>query len=299
MASKEAEMAWRNRPPGPQEGRGSSLAARGLSLATLVERTGVPASTIHHYRRCGLLRPPVKVTANRFCYDEGHVEALKLIRMLRDKRGLALSEIAEVLPAMQSRCSELGIERAIDPGDDTVREPDGEGGDGRRRVLDAAVHAFRTRSYSEVAVSDIAEAAGMAKGSVYRHFSSKEELFAASIEDQLAETANRFATAVEDLGGPEGLADDPEKAATVFARLVAKAMPILLELGARAAKGDDASQVQARRVLRTLAESAGRPLSEDPVPAGLAVIETAFATVLEWAVGPDWPPRDEAHDLFA
>jgi hypothetical protein len=41
-------------------------------------------------------------------------------------------------------------------------------------------------------------------------------------------------------------------------------------------------------VLRTLAEAAGRPLSDDPVPAGLQVIETAFATVLQWAVAPDW-----------
>jgi hypothetical protein len=44
-------------------------------------------------------------------------------------------------------------------------------------------------------------------------------------------------------------------------------------------------------VLRTLAEAAGRPLSDDPVPAGLEVIETAFATVLQWAVGPDWALR--------
>jgi hypothetical protein len=68
-------------------------------------------------------------------------------------------------------------------------------------------------------------------------------------------------------------------------------MPILLELGARAAKGNDASDVLARQVLRTLAEAAGRPLDErDPIRAGLGVIERAFATVLTWAVGTDWPP---------
>ena len=61
-----------------------------------------------------------------------------------------------------------------------------------------------------------------------------------------------------------------------------------MELGARAARGDFPSQILAARVLRTLAEAAGRPLSDDPVPAGLEVIETAFATVLQWAVGPDW-----------
>jgi hypothetical protein len=80
----------------------------------------------------------------------------------------------------------------------------------------------------------------------------------------------------------------------VFGGLVAEALPLLLELGARAAKGyDDREDVLARRVLRTLAEAAGRPLvaaDEDPVAAGLDVIQSAFATVLAWAVGPDWPP---------
>ena len=75
-------------------------------------------------------------------------------------------------------------------------------------------------------------------------------------------------------------ANDPGKTAVVFGRLIARAMPILLELGARAARGDLPSQILAARVLRTLAEAAGRPLSDDPVPAGLEVIETAFATVL-------------------
>ena len=68
-------------------------------------------------------------------------------------------------------------------------------------------------------------------------------------------------------------------------------MPILLELGARAARGD----FRARSLLlvsRTLAEAAGRPLSDNPVPAGLQVIQTAFATVLQWAVAPDWDLRE-------
>jgi hypothetical protein len=97
------------------------------------------------------------------------------------------------------------------------------------------------------------------------------------------------------LGGPEGLASDPGKTAIVFGRLIARAMPILLELGARAARGDVPSQLLAARVLRTLAEAAGRPLSDNPLPAGLQVIQTAFATVLQWAVGPDWDTREKSN----
>ena len=90
------------------------------------------------------------------------------------------------------------------------------------------------------------------------------------------------------LGGADGPTDSPERAA-VFARLIARAMPILLELGVRAVKGHPDSEVLARRVLRTLATAAGQPLAENAIPAGLIVIRDAFATVLDWAVGSEWP----------
>ena len=47
----------------------------------------------------------------------------------------------------------------------------------------------------------------------------------------------------------------------VFGHLVAGVLPMLLELGARAAKGHEPSADLARRVLRTLAEAGGRPFT--------------------------------------
>ncbi|HLH46284.1 MAG TPA: TetR family transcriptional regulator, partial [Acidimicrobiales bacterium] len=168
--------------------------------------------------------------------------------------------------------------------------------DAANRLVDAAIEAFKTRSYGEVTIADIAEAADVAKGSVYYHFSSKEELFVAAVERVLVDTASRFATTVEDLGGPKNAVSGREKTALEFGRLVADAMPMLLELGARASKGHEPSQELARRVLRTLAAAAGRPLAPDggdPIPAGLEVIRDAFSVVLTWAVGTEWPPDDD------
>jgi AcrR family transcriptional regulator len=229
-----------------------------FSLSELVAKSGVPASTIHYYRRAGMIPPPERETANRFAYDGRHLEALLRIR----------AQAAADSP----EC--------------------------RARIVEAAISAFQTRSYSEVTVSDIAEAADMAKGTVYRHFASKEDLLTASIETLLADTESRFEATVAALGGPAGLTGDPAKTAMVFGHLVAGALPMLLELGARAAKGHEPSADLARRVLRTLAEAAGRPFTgrgadtEAAIQAGLSVIHSAFAVVLEWAVGPDWPPDD-------
>ena len=250
---------------------------RSSLCGTLVSLSGVPASTVHHYRRLGLLPAPAAPRPGRFAYSDQHLRALQLIRELREERAMPLCQIKEVLPGL------LEGKGPLPPG------PLDNAGEPQQRLIDAAFKLFsEPKGYASVTVSEIAAAAGVAKGSVYRHFPSKEALFTAVVESLCQDTAERFAQAVAELGGPEGLANDPAKTAVVFGRLIARAMPILLELGARAARGDFASQILAARVLRTLAEAAGRPLSDNPVPAGLQVIETAFATVLQWAVAPDW-----------
>ena len=232
--------------------------ADALSLSDVVARTGVPASTIHHYRRSGLIPPPVRQSANRFLYDERHVDAVQALRA----------------------------------------QPAAEQHDCRDRIVAAAIEAFKTRSYAEVSVSDIAESAHMAKGNVYRYFPSKEALLTAAIEALLDDTTERFQAALDSLGGVDDLHADSDKSAMVLGYVVADVLPILLELGARAAKGHEPSADLARRVLRTLAVTAGRPFiaddaddeGEEAIRAGLKVIESAFATVLDWSVGTDWPP---------
>ncbi len=266
------------RPGGPDGAAFGSAAGGPIPLGRLVALSGVPPSTVHHYRRLGLLPEPELTRPGRYVYSEVHLHALQLIRELREERAMGLGQIKAVLPDL------MDGRRPLPPASpDCSEEP-------HKRLVDAAFKLFsEPKGYAAVTVSEIAATAGVAKGTVYRYFPSKEALFTAVVESLCQDTAERFAQAVAELGGPEGLAHDPGKTAVVFGRLIARAMPILLELGARAARGDFPSQILAARVLRTLAEAAGRPLSDDPVPAGLEVIETAFATVLQWAVGPDWP----------
>jgi AcrR family transcriptional regulator len=274
---------------GPPSAVPAEVGCTPLSVSDLVARTGVPKSTIHHYLKLELIPPPSHSALNRFGYDERHVVALRLVRILRDKRGMSLEEIATQLPTLLARPDVLA----------QLTAPDDAGTDVACRLTDAAIEAFQTRSFGEVTIADIAESAGVAKGSVYNHFASKEEVFTAAIERVLERTATDFAGTVARLGGAAGVAAVPERTAEEFAGVVAQAMPMLLELGTRAAKGHAPSEVLARRVLRTLAEATGRPLvdpdaasGEDAIAAGLAVIQTAFSVMLTWAVGPDWPPDD-------
>jgi AcrR family transcriptional regulator len=55
-------------------------------------------------------------------------------------------------------------------------------GDKRPRLVDAACAVFAEKGYASTRVADIAERAGVGKGTVYEYFSSKEELLFAVFE---------------------------------------------------------------------------------------------------------------------
>lgn len=46
----------------------------------------------------------------------------------------------------------------------------------REQILDAAVHEFAKKGFSRTTINDIAQAAGIGKGTIYEYFSNKEEI---------------------------------------------------------------------------------------------------------------------------
>jgi AcrR family transcriptional regulator len=54
--------------------------------------------------------------------------------------------------------------------------------EGRRAILDAAARLLSSGGYASISLRDIADAAGMKAGSIYYHFSSKNEIVAEVIE---------------------------------------------------------------------------------------------------------------------
>src|SRR3954452_10762218 len=60
-----------------------------------------------------------------------------------------------------------------------------EGRDGRQALLEAALALSAERGYRGSSVDEIAERAGYSKGALYWHFSSKDDLFFALIEERI------------------------------------------------------------------------------------------------------------------
>jgi AcrR family transcriptional regulator len=235
------------------------------TIAQLVERTGIPATTIHHYRNVGLLPPPERVAANRFRYGERHVQALRLIRVLRDRRRLPLATIRDVLPELLASGDEEAFHTETWEAALTGRSevPDAT----RERIVAAAVDLFAGRGYGDVAVSDVAAQAVTAKGSLYRHFESKEALFAAAVESVVAGVVGDVRAAADRAGG------QLDQSAAMLA-LVMSARPsfmLLLELTAGSLRGQPGHRELADSALACFVDGVGPVLTGPGTPRERAV----------------------------
>ena len=67
----------------------------------------------------------------------------------------------------------------------------------RRALLDVAARLFGTRGFDSVSIRDITKEVGMLPGSLYYHFSSKEELFLAVHEQGVTDIRNAVLSALE------------------------------------------------------------------------------------------------------
>jgi DNA-binding transcriptional MerR regulator len=87
-----AEGAARTAGDGAGNGKGELL-----RMGELAEASGVPAATIKHYLREGLLPEPVKTSRNMAYYPPEFVERIRLIKRLQEERFMPLRVIREVL----------------------------------------------------------------------------------------------------------------------------------------------------------------------------------------------------------
>jgi DNA-binding transcriptional MerR regulator len=97
-----------------------------LRMGELAEASGVPAPTIKHYLREGLLPEPVKTSRNMAYYPPEFVDRIKLIKQLQEERFMPLKAIKSVLDEDPDRARAL-----VDLED---------------RILDRALSAERTRT---------------------------------------------------------------------------------------------------------------------------------------------------------
>jgi DNA-binding transcriptional MerR regulator len=85
----------------------SAESAELLRMGELAEASGVPAPTIKHYLREGLLPEPVKTSRNMAYYPPEFVDRIKLIKQLQEERFMPLKAIKSVLDEDPERAGAL------------------------------------------------------------------------------------------------------------------------------------------------------------------------------------------------
>jgi AcrR family transcriptional regulator/predicted DNA-binding transcriptional regulator AlpA len=245
---------------------------RTLTIAEVVALTGVPRATIHSYLRRGLLPRPRRASPARFAYDERHVRALQLIRSLRESRQVPLPTIKRILPELlaleptEAFLPDMWDRALAARAEDRTRDP-------AARLLSVAREAFARRGYGEVNVDELCRAARIAKGSFYRHYRSKEELFLKVAEATADEVAARF----------RNERNESESPAETLARVLAPRLPIFLDLFSRALQGKPDYAATLERLLQALAADLGEAVDPDglgPGQSGLSILGRAVTRLL-------------------
>ncbi|WP_406278683.1 TetR/AcrR family transcriptional regulator [Embleya sp. NBC_00896] len=127
----------------------------------------------------------------------------------------------------------------------------------RERILDAAEQLMRTLGLARTTTKEIARAAGCSEAALYKHFTGKEELFVAVLQERLPPLGPLLArlTADPDAPGAGGVEERLAAIALQAALFYEQSMPIASSLFA-----DPALLVRHREALRGIGAGPHMPL---------------------------------------
>lgn len=74
----------------------------------------------------------------------------------------------------------------------------------RAQIIEAAVACFLERGYTNTSMSDIIKASGLSSGSIYSHFTGKEDILTTAINERL-ENVKKLYAALPEGAGPQDI----------------------------------------------------------------------------------------------
>ncbi len=163
-----------------------------MKMKQLSQASGLPVSTIKFYMAKGLLPVPEKEKPNVVYYDEAFLRRLLVIKNMRSE-GMSIKSMKSILEkyafekvsdwddfrkqARRKEAHELGEEERLAAMSDEERRTE--------EILGAAFRVFSIKGYHNATVDDIAQEAGISKGTCYQYFPGKEDIFIATMERTL------------------------------------------------------------------------------------------------------------------
>lgn len=273
-----------------------------MKMKQLSQVSGLPVSTIKFYMAKGLLPMPEKEKPNVVYYDEAFLRRLLVIKNMRSE-GLSVKSMRSILDkypfekvsdwddfrkqAREKETHELEDEERLATMSDEERRTE--------EILDAAFRVFSIKGYHNATVDDIAQEAGISKGTCYQYFAGKEDIFIATMERTLgtllAEADAAAGEARDALMrlGIEGLTfiSKYRDLQFMFMGIISEALGGNERLRKKAAEAfAQVAEFLARDIERGIAEGAFRPV--DPMAVAYALLGIAEVVGNRYVVEEDF-----------
>lgn len=116
----------------------------------------------------------------------------------------------------------------------------------KERILECAKEEFLKKGYREAQLKDIASAAKVTTGAIYRHFESKEELFYALVQEVYVSTIMSHKATYDTLAGDVGsrLSGGERQRITIARAMLKKADIVILDEATAYADPENEAMIQ-------------------------------------------------------
>ncbi len=164
-----------------------------MKIKELVEKSGLPRSTIQYYLREGLLHPPVKTGKTMAHYDESHLYRLKQIKNLKKDARVPLSFLREKLKEIEAESQSLPRQYDIPRKVITTNEKKKK----KAAIIKKAIEVFSQKGYHRTKVLDITDSINISTGTFYIYFRNKKDLFVEVVDDVFRNIVGEAAAAIK------------------------------------------------------------------------------------------------------
>jgi len=164
-----------------------------MRIKELVQKSGVPRTTIHFYLRQGLLHPPHKTGRTMAYYDNSHLEQLKKIQNLRKGSRVPMSFLKEQLASVVSNVRDVSADYDVTKIVVTTKEKEQK----RQEIIKQAIQIFIQKGYHRTKIADITRSLKISTGTFYLYFNNKRDLFVEVIDDVFRNLVGEAAVAIK------------------------------------------------------------------------------------------------------
>ena len=164
-----------------------------MRIKELVQKSGVPRTTIHFYLRQGLLHPPQKTGRTMAYYDDSHLEQLKKIQNLRKGSRVPMSFLKEQLASVVSDVRDVPADYDVSKTVVTTKEKEQK----RKEIIKQAIQIFIQKGYHRTKIADITRSLKISTGTFYLYFNNKRDLFVEVIDDVFRNLVGEAAVAIK------------------------------------------------------------------------------------------------------